>query len=526
MPPRLVYEVSGRQVVFPLEKDEIAIGRDVHNDLVLERPSISRRHARLYRDGDSWRITDLGSAYGTRINDLGHADAVLRDGDKIYLHEFPLTFWDKSVPGATLTARSDSTGSLGVQTVFQSATNFQALATDAADVVHLQRLLRIGAKASEVTLTSKSLDETFQRVLDLIFDHLPVERGFVMLWDGEQDDLVTRCVRQKQGEGTEIQFSRTIAEKVYKDKVAVLTTDAQTDGRFAAGASVIRLGIRSAMAAPLWNRDQVEGLIYVDTPFQTKAFDKFDLDLLSSLGNQVAVAIEQSRLQRSVVEQQVARQRLERYHSPAVVERIKTSGGAPGEALMAEEREATVLFADVVGFTRFCEQMEPKEVARLLNRYFSEMTDKIFLHEGTLDKFIGDCLMAVFGAPIATPDHPRRAVAAALDMREALDRLNEPLPEDERVQFRVGLHSGRVVAGDIGSVRRSDYTVLGATVNVAARLEAGVAKPGQIVISDTTHEAVKGLFETRLVGEHQLKGISRDVCCYEVLGRRERSTTA
>jgi adenylate cyclase len=278
------------------------------------------------------------------------------------------------------------------------------------------------------------------------------------------------------------------------------------------------LGIRSAIAAPLWRGDGVEGLICADTTLQTQAFDSFDLDLLSALGNQVAMAIEQSRLQQSVVDQQVARRRLERYHSPAVVERIRASAGAK-ETLVAEERDVTVVFADVVGFTSRCETMEPRAVAELLNRYFSKMTQVIFHHEGTLDKFIGDCLMAVFGAPIETPDHARRAAEAALEMRVALDQLNQPLAEDERVQFRVGMHSGRVVAGDIGSVLRSDYTVLGSTVNLAARLESSVASPGQIIVSETTLAGLGERYEVRFVGEHRPRGVSKTVRCYELVDR-------
>ena len=148
------------------------------------------------------------------------------------------------------------------------------------------------------------------------------------------------------------------------------------------------------------------------------------------------------------------------------------------------------------------------------------MTRVIFLHEGTLDKFIGDCLMAVFGAPIATADHQISAVDAALDMREALHRLNEPLAEEDRLEFRVGIHSGRVIAGDIGSPLRSDYTVLGATVNLAARLEAEVAAPGQIVITETTRNALGERYDIHDLGEHQPRGVSKTVRCYAVLGRR------
>jgi adenylate cyclase len=219
------------------------------------------------------------------------------------------------------------------------------------------------------------------------------------------------------------------------------------------------------------------------------------------------------------MEQRLVRRRLERYHSPAVIERI-TSSNAAEDSLTADEREVTVLFADIVGFTKRCENLEPREIAELLNRYFSAMAEVVFRHEGTLDKFIGDCLMAVFGAPLADPAHARRAVDTALEMREALEQINDPLPEQERVRFRVGIHSGTVIAGDIGSPSQRDYTVLGQTVNLAARIESTVAQPGQIVISEATAGELDDAFVIRLAGEHRPKGISRSVRCFEVVGRK------
>ena len=534
MRPKIVYNVDGRQVIFPLESDEVTIGRAPTNDIVLNRQYISRAHAKLVCEAGVWRALDLGSKCGTRVNNLEDTDKDLVHGDRIFFQDFALTFVERLAPGGipdlgvdpsrtavSLTATEEPAQETGVQTVYQSAVDFSELAAHSPDVTRLQQLLSLVTQSSEIILASPDLDDIFDKVLALIFERLPVQRGCIMLWDEETQDLVARRVRLKGGGGAddEIHFSRTIAEKVFREKVAVLTTDAQTDGRFADGASIIRLGIRSAMAAPIWNGERVEGLIYTDTLQQARAFDKFDIDLLSALGNHVAIAIEQSRLQTSIVEQQLVRRRLERYHSPAVVDRITASSGVEGEALVADEREVTVVFADVVGFTRRCEKMEPRAVAELLNRYFSVMTEAVFRREGMLDKFIGDCLMAVFGAPLEMKDHARRAANAALDMREELAALNEVQPVDERLEFRVGIHSGLVVAGDIGSVRRSDYTVLGATVNRAARLESMVAQPGQIVVSEQTYEALGPDFRTHPLGQHDLKGISGEVSCYELVGR-------
>ena len=527
MPPEVAYESSGQRQSYTLAKDEITIGRAPDNDLIIQDSSISRYHAKIRREGGEWRIVDLGSKNGTHVNDVGNATAPLRDGDAIILGKFPMTFKDQT-SHVKLTPSSDSIMDEVSGTVVRSAVDFTSLASKPApqsrgkelDATRLRKLLAIVTEVSAALLSSRPLEDTLQKVLDLVFEHLPIERACIMLWDPKRQELIPRVLRTRDSKAApDLKISRTIAEKVYREKVAVLTTDAQSDPRFSGGASIMALGIRSAMAAPLWNADRVDGLIYVDTPLHVKAFDDFDLDLLSALGNHAAIAIEQTRLQESILNEQLSRQRLERYHSPAVIERITRSQDALG-SLAADERDVTVLFADAVGFTDRCERTEPRAVAELLNRYFSRMADMIFQHEGTLDKFIGDCLMAVFGAPIETSDHAVRGVQAALDMLEALRELDEEIPEEDRVVFRVGMHSGRVVAGDIGSARRSDYTVLGATVNLAARLQSSVAEPGQIIISDATFDACGGRFEGRMVGEFQPKGISRAVRCYQILGMK------
>ena len=525
MPARIAFELEGKRRVHELDRERITVGRHAGNDVVIDHPWISRRHAELYREEGHWRVRDMGSLNGTQINRQGHADSPLRDGDRIFLYKFAVEFLSDEAStgrGVSLTPTLEGGDDTRVQTVVQRAVDFTALAAQQQDVRRFQRLLRIVTRASASIVAGASSDETFNQVLELIFEHLPVERGLIMVLDEEHGTLVTRCKRQRGGGSAaeeEIRFSRTIADQVLREKVAVLTADAQADDRFLDGESVFELGIRSAVAAPLWHGDKVEGLIYVDTT-RKEAFDRFDLDLLSALGNHVAVALEQSRLQDSLMRQRLMRRKLERYHSPAVVELITSNTDTLDGTLAAHEKEVTVLFADVVGFSQLCETMQPREIADLLNRYFSAMTERIFEHEGTLDKFIGDCIMAVFGAPLASEDHPSNAACAALEMREALDLLNDPLPAASRVHFRVGLHSGVVVAGDIGSTHRTDYTVLGSTVNLAARLESGVAQPGQIVISEATRQALDDRFETRPIGERRLKGISEPVRCHELIAVR------
>ena len=187
-----------------------------------------------------------------------------------------------------------------------------------------------------------------------------------------------------------------------------------------------------------------------------------DLDLLTALGHNAAVAIERARLNQKIVAEEKKRERLGRFLSPQVTNRIINSTESQGPELgLPETKDASVLFADIVGFTSMSEKMSPAAVSYLLNDYLSRMTEIIFKYDGTLDKYIGDAIMAVFGAPLDMPDHAERAIRTALEMRERLEEFNAERREGPQLRIRIGINSGKVVAGEIGSVNKKEYTVLG-----------------------------------------------------------------
>ncbi len=208
------------------------------------------------------------------------------------------------------------------------------------------------------------------------------------------------------------------------------------------------------------------------------------------------------------------------YTPKHLAEKILTTGSA----LEGERKQVTVLFVDVSGFTSLSERLDPEEVHRLMRRAFDLMLAEVHRYEGTVNQFLGDGVMALFGAPIAHEDHARRAVHAALGIARALDDYQKELaPRGITFRARQGLNTGLVVVGSIGSDLRMDYTAVGDTTNVAARLQQA-GEPGRVTISEATHRLVRGYFESRPLGEVHLKGKAEPVAAWEVVAAHETRT--
>jgi class 3 adenylate cyclase/uncharacterized membrane protein affecting hemolysin expression len=208
-----------------------------------------------------------------------------------------------------------------------------------------------------------------------------------------------------------------------------------------------------------------------------------------------------------------------RYVSESVLRQLLET--PEGDELGGAERELTIAFIDIRGFTRISEDMKARDVVALLNEFFQLVSDRVLACGGTIDKFIGDSVMVYFGAPLHHPDHAARAVTAALDIIHACAERSLPSTEprtaaqERRIEPGIGIHTGVVVVGSIGSDRRADYTAVGDAVNVAHRLEK-LARPGEILVSEAVQRNVRGSFRLRFEGERQLSGRQEPVHVYSV----------
>jgi len=536
---QVLFEAEGRSQVYTLVRDQASIGRASDNDIVLNDFSVSRRHAYLKHENGEWVLQDNHSTNGIRVNDRHVPNAPVGNGDRAVIGTFTLRFQEEPVEAETPAKRMMDSTSTCIRPIAEFNKDFglekgsALVSSDSTagrkrvvlDVAYKNKVFEILVQVAKTLISLDDLETVLDKVMDLIFEYLPIDRGFLLL--EEHGDLSLRISRFKSGQrmstdGT-LPYSRTIVDMVVRDKVAVLTSDAQRDERFEAGQSIRLQQIRSAMCAPLWNRDSVIGVIHVDSPLHVGTFTERDLDLLTALANFAAVAIERARLHDRVAEEKRIRGRLERYHSPQVVDEIIADVQATGSFKEVRTKTVTILFADLVGFTSWSEKMEAAELARILNRFFTLASDAIFSQDGTIDKFVGDAVMAFFGAPIDQPDHPARAAAAALKLREEVAAWNQERAEQGSfpLEVRMALNTGETIVGEIGSARRVEYTVVGNAVNVAARMEEFVAMPGDIVVGPLTYEAIKDVYRVAQLGFFALKGVSTQIPLYKLLGTPE-----
>ena len=225
-----------------------------------------------------------------------------------------------------------------------------------------------------------------------------------------------------------------------------------------------------------------------------------------------------ARLEKQAVQardKQRLRALFERYVSPRIVEQLVSSPSAP--ALGGARQTITVLFADIRGFTAFVEQAQPELLVRVLNRYLTVAATAVLEQEGTLDKFMGDAVMAIFNAPVPQPDHALRAVRAALSLQQSTARLHQELPDAPHLHFGVGVATGEAIVGNIGATQLMNYTAVGDCVNVARRLQES-ARGGQVVLDERTHRLVQPRAQVRPLGPMELRGRIAPEVVYELMG--------
>ncbi len=364
----------------------------------------------------------------------------------------------------------------------------------------------------------RDLDQLLHKILMSLFKFVNADRAVILLREAD-GSLAPRAAHRRDGTDAPIQVSSTILNHVTTERAAVLTHDASMDFASSKGKSMILNRISSAIVVPLLHEKEVLGALWLDSESLAQ-FQQKDLELVTAVGNQAAMFIENNLLAKKIEQEIVNRERFSRLLSPNVAEQVM-SGKLEVKKGGVHVAECTVFNSDIRGFTRMSEGATAGVILELLNEYFEQMVETIFKYEGTLDKFMGDGIMAFWGAPMAHPDDAVRSVQCALDQMEVLGRFNRKRVEAGHPALAVGmgLHTGPLVAGYVGSSKAMSYTVIGDTANTSARL-CGIALAGQVIVSEYTLARLGPRFEVEELPPAHLKGKEKPLRIFNV--KREK----
>jgi len=488
-PPARLEGLTGHGDLLVAPGRPMLVGRGAAADLVVADPAVSRHHAEIQVTPDGLRVRDLGSANGCFMNGAPIVEAVLRPGDVLTLGRPAFRLVPPAGPA---------------DEELPASTSWRGVSADPAAIRDPDALQRLVALAR--TLSGRfDLARLTADVVDLAFEVVPADRVALLLRRGPGEDLVPVESRSRVGEASAVQVPRAIARRAVDQRRPVVTEDALDDSLLRSG-SVVAARVRGAIAAPLLADDEtVIGVLYADRITSPVPFADAEASLLLAFAGLAAVSLAKLELADTVQRQAETRRNLERFFSPEVAAQIAAAGGPLGAG--GERRTVTVLFNDLRGFTRLAESLAPERVAAILTEYFTAMAEVVFARGGTLDKFVGDGLLAVWGAPLEVPDDAGRAVAAAREMRDALARLNQAWAARGQpvLEAGMGLARGVVFAGRLGSDHRLEYTVIGDAVNVAARL-CEQAGPGEILLTREVRDRLAGPDGLAAGTGHELRG--------------------
>ncbi len=489
---------------FPLKPGSNSIGRSRENDVVLADASLSRLHARVDVEESGSSILDLGSRNGTFVGGLRVLQCRLKHGDAVQLGELPLRFEEERVAAKMGLSSPEMTlhGLIGAGAEIDKTSAIRL--KGALPMQRSEAKLKILLTVSQILSSPDPVDTVLPRIVDLLLQILDVHRAALLLEEEGAPEPVAKVVRsRKTMSESDSFFSRSIVRHVYERGEGLVSDDALVDPRFAGSATVAGESIRSSMAAPLKLADRIIGVLYVDHRSIPNRYGPEDLEFLGAFASQAAQAIENARLTSRLQEEAVRRSSLLRFFPPSVVGPLM---GSSDFGSVVRDADVTVLFSDISGFTAMSSRLAPREVVDLLNRYFPVMAEIVFRHEGTLEKYIGDALMAIWGVPTPHDDDADRALAAALEMRSALERLNAAFGPDRRLEIHVGLNSGPVAFGNIGSPDYVQFAAIGDTTNVSARV-CNAAQAGEILISEATRRRLRtGRFSLEALPPVSVKG--------------------
>lgn len=560
---------------YDLPEGTTHVGRADENDIVLSGDLVSRKHANFHVTGNALVFEDLGSRNGSRLNgDKVVGTSPMKPGDVVAVGENSLVVRQPTTAETAATEMVDAGGGGAVRRfgrgvdvshavlmardiqdsivrrVLDNSLPFEvddhepppvpnkvkrraASDTDEneADEVRsdgpsypvafhsLVMLFRVAERLATAATLQAFLDDT----TDTVMKRVGASTGVVLVRH-PTGVLVPAAVRhaKKLSKG-EVPVSDAIVEAALAQGQAIAVADVRDDSRFAERDSVVLYGIDQVLCVPIGQKAPFDGVLYLNrTQVNDEPIEAL-LDVCTALAQLLQTAMHKFSARPPAGDR--LRSALERFHGPDIVERrVGELAQKTVKLSQLEEKQVTVLFADIAGFTDLAFKLKPEQVADLLSEFYKVATPLIFSFEGTVDKFVGDSVMALFGAPYGKGDDAIRAVRSAMALKAEWERAMQKRPANERLLLKVGLTTGKVLAGSVGSEARLDYTAIGEPVNVASWL-CQSAEAGQVLITGKTLAAVGARFDVTPLGERPLLGSRVRTAIFEVLDEDDDSGT-
>ncbi|MDB9519272.1 adenylate/guanylate cyclase domain-containing protein [Roseofilum reptotaenium CS-1145] len=498
--PYLIYAPHSQdEKLYELRWGINSLGRSLDNMIVISHASISRHHAEIHWTPSGVEMSDLNSSNHTFINESRIDSKLLKDKDIIRCGKISFQYRDQlevveenmgldpEEHRTIIKEFSLDRGNVGIPELLsdqeQCLTVLKLREQD--EQKRKEDKLKLLLEVSKQLSYPKRLDKLLKKILEILLDLMQIDRAAILLIDPQTEKLQVKAVHSQVGIHADYQFySKKITNYVCEKQQTIMTADAQMDRRFSDSDSVISQCIHASICAPLKPRDTVIGVLYVDNLSLANVYSDEDVEFLTALANQAAIAIDHSQLYQKMESEAVLRDKLERFFPKAVSRKLREEGNLN----KIVDTEVTALFSDISQFTQMSSLMSPRAVIEMLNEYFSMMVEEIvFPYEGTLEKYIGDALVAVWGSPYQREDDAERAVKAAISMQWAVRRLNiqRQRRNHHPIHIHIGLNTGRVASGNIGTERLIQYAHIGDTMNVASRI-CSEAKANEILISAST----------------------------------------
>lgn len=492
----LIINEDGEEIRHSIEPGTYIIGRESSCSIVLSSPGISRKHARLTLTEETIEVSDLGSSAGTWLNDVQATDPLSADlPATVTLGHLLLNVFSETRPAQaqesffspsdSAAQFSDVEGAIGMTMSASVAAPPPLQGVSEQERKRLELLYELPLQLA----AEQDLDRLFQLILDRVMGLIPgAVRGALLIKEHGTGKL---SIRASVPTSTP-PISRTLIQRAASEHTGFIWGDNDSDQENLS-ASMAAIQIRTGMYAPLMWEGESIGVLFVDNPNRRQAFNAEDLRFLLSVANYAASAVANKLLQAEIEQNNRTLENLLTNFSPKIRSRLLDKSRAGRLQPGGEKSTVTILLSDLRGFTKTSTSLDAQVVVDMLNDYFQALGQEIFRHDGTIDKFIGDAILAVFGSPEPDEYHAWKAVQAAVEMHRQMFAVNERRKNDGLpfCELGIGVYTGEVLHGFIGAEDRLEYTVIGDTVNKASRYCDG-AQGGDIVLGPLTYECLEG----------------------------------